>query len=161
VDARLALVRAEPYEGGSADVATQEDAKAAVDNVIARLGLKPGQIIQEFGYDTDTDADFRAAFEEATGEALVDEDYGDVTDGTLVWFRDGDDDLADLLMDAQSLLDDGASVWVCTPKAGQPGHVQPREVQEGASVAGLHATSTFVIGGGWTATHLVEKGRSK
>nr|WP_062464444.1 DUF3052 domain-containing protein [Demequina soli] len=132
-----------------------------MDAVVARLGLKAGQIIQEFGYDDDTDADFRTAVESLTGEELVDEDYGDVTDGCVVWFRDGDDDLADLLMDAQTLLDDGAAVCLCTPKAGQAGHVQPRDVQEGASVAGLHATSTFVIGGRWTATYLVEKGRSK
>ncbi|WP_062289318.1 DUF3052 domain-containing protein [Demequina phytophila] len=142
-------------------MATQEDAKAAVDAVVAKLGLKSGQIIQEFGFDDDTDADFRAAIESITGEDLVDEDYGDVTDGTLVWFRDGDDDLADLLMDAQTLLDDGAAVCVCVPKAGQDGHVLPRDVQEAASVAGLHATSTFVIGSEWTATYLVEKGRSK
>ncbi|WP_062385438.1 DUF3052 family protein [Demequina iriomotensis] len=141
-------------------MATQEDAKA-VDAVVARLALKAGQIIQEYGYDDDTDADFRDAVEAATGEDLVDEDYGDVTDGVVVWFRDGDDDLADLLMDAQTLLDDGAAVCLCTPKSGQSGHVQPREVQEAASVAGLHATSTFVIGTRWTATYLVEKGRSK
>ncbi|SEI94136.1 DUF3052 domain-containing protein [Demequina mangrovi] len=141
-------------------MATQEDARA-VDAVVARLGLKPGQIIQEYGYDSDTDAEFRTAVEAATGEDLVDEDYGDVTDGVVVWFREGEDDLADLLMDAQTLLDDGCAVCLCTPKAGQSGHVQPREVQEAASVAGLHATSTFVIGTRWTATYLVEKGRSK
>ncbi|WP_296666671.1 DUF3052 family protein [Demequina sp.] len=142
-------------------MATQEDAKAAVEAVVARLGLKTGQIIQEFGYDADADAPLRASIEAATGESLVDEDFGDVTDGSLVWFRDGDDDLADLLMDAQTLLDDGAPVVVCVPKAGVPGHVQPRDVQEAASLAGLNGTSTFVIGGTWTATHLVDKGRSK
>ncbi len=142
-------------------MATQEDARAAVEAAIARLGLDSGHIIQEFGYDDDVDESFRAAIEDATGEDLVDEDYGDVTDGSLVWFRDGDDDLADLLMDAQTLLDDGSPVWVCTPKAGVTGHVYPRDVQEAASLAGLHATSTFVIGVSWTATHLVEKGRSK
>lgn len=142
-------------------MATQEDANAVVGTAAARLGLKPGQIIQEFGYDSDVDADFRAGLEAATGESLADEDYGDVTDGVIVWFRDGDDDLADLLMDAQTLLDDGAPVWLLTPTAGRPDHVQPRDVQEAASLAGLHATSTFVIGGGWTATQLVDKGRSK
>lgn len=142
-------------------MATQEDAKAAVDAVGARLGLRSGQIIQEFGYDDDVDADLRAAVEAVTGEQLVDEDYGDVVDGALVWFRDGDGDLTDLLMDAQTLLDDGAQVWVCTPKAGNGGHVQPRDVQEAASLSGLHATSTFVSGGRWTTTSLVEKGRSK
>ncbi len=142
-------------------MATQEDAKAAVDAVVARLGLRSGQIIQEFGFDDDVDADFRAAVEAVTGEDLADEDYDDVADGALVWFRDGDGDLTDLLMDAQTLLEDGAQVWVCTPMAGKEVHVFPREVLVAASLSGLHATSTFVIGGQWTATSLVEKGRSK
>ena len=128
---------------------------------VSRLALKPGLVIQEFGYDDDCDEAFRVAVAEATGEDLVDEDFGDVTDGVLVWFRDGDDDLADLLMDVQTLLDDGACVWLLTPKAGVTGHVEARDVGEGASLAGLHATSTFVIGENWTATQLVEKGRSK
>lgn len=137
------------------------DAQTVLDTAVERLGLKPGQIIQEFGYDDDVDAAFRTAVEQVTGEALADEDYGDVADGALVWFRDGDGDLTDLLMDAQTLLDDGAPVWICTPKAGSDHHVKPRDIQESASLAGLHATSTVVIGSGWTSTALVEKGRSK
>jgi len=142
-------------------VAIAASASAGESGPIARLGLKPGLVIQEFGYDDDCDEGFREAIESATGEELVDEDYGDVTDGAIVWYRDGDDDLADLLMDVQSLLDDGACVWLLTPKAGVTGHVEPRDVGEGASLAGLHATSTFVIGESWCATQLVEKGRSK
>lgn len=134
---------------------------ATQEGVVTRLGLKAGQIIQEFGYDDDCDEDFRASIADVTGEDLVDEDFGDVTDGVIVWFRDGDDDLADLLMDVQTLLDDGGSVWLLTPKSGVSGHVETRDVGEGASLAGLHATSTFVVGENWTATQLVEKGRSK
>jgi len=148
-------------EGSGATVATVDGAKAGETGLIARLGLKPGLVIQEFGYDDDCDEGFREAIEAATGEELVDEDFGDVTDGVIVWYRDGDDDLADLLMDVQTLLDDGACVWLLTPKAGVTGHVGPGEVGEAASLAGLHATSTFVFGEGWAATQLVEKGRSK
>lgn len=142
-------------------MATQEGVTPADAGVITRLGLKAGQIIQEFGYDDDCDEAFRASIVDVTGEELVDEDFGDVTDGVIVWFRDGDDDLADLLMDVQTLLDDGGSVWLLTPKSGVTGHVETRDVGEGASLAGLHATSTFVLGESWTATQLVEKGRSK
>lgn len=142
-------------------MATQEDATAADSSVAARLGLKHGHVIQEFGYDDDVDSNLREAIEKVTGESLADEDYGDVTDGALVWFRDGDDDLADLLMDVQSLLDDGRPVWLLTPKAGSDGAVEPRDVEESSSLAGLHATSTFVVGSGWWCTQLVEKGRSK
>ena len=149
------------YEGSGASVATADGVTSGDTGVVARLGLKPGLVIQEYGYDDDCDSAFREAIQEATGEDLVDEDFGDVTDGVIAWFRDGDDDLADLLMDVQTLLDDGACVWLLTPKAGVTGHVGPRDVGEAASLAGLHATSSFVIGENWTATQLVEKGRSK
>lgn len=118
-------------------------------------------VVQEFGYDDDVCEALRDAVEEETGESLADEDYGDVTDAAIVWFRDGDDDLADLLMDVQSLLDSGGPVFVLTPKPGRDGYVLPRDIEESSSLAGLHATSTFVIDGVWSATHLVEKGRSK
>lgn len=141
-------------------MATMEGANAVDTAVIARFGLSTGKVIQEFGYDDDVDEALRAAIVEATGEELVDEDYGDMTDGVLLWFRNGDDDLADLLLDVQSLLDDGGTVLMLTPKAGKPGHVEPRDVEEGSSLAGLHATSSVVVGQGWTATHLAQKGRS-
>ena len=142
-------------------MATQEGARAVDTVAIARFGFTAGKVVQEFGFDDDVDEAFRAAIAEATGEPLVDENYGDVTDGVLVWFRDGDDDLADLLLDVQSLLDDGGEVVLVTPKAGHPGHVQPRDVEEASSLAGLHATSSVVIGPAWSATHLAQKGRSK
>jgi hypothetical protein len=147
-------------EGGGAAVATKEGSSTVYATVTERFGFSAGKVVQEFGYDDDVDETLREAIVEATGEQLVDEGYGDVTDGVLVWFREGDDDLADLLMDVQSLLDDGGAVVLLTPKAGKPGHVEPRVVEEGSSLAGLHATTTIVVDG-WTATHLAEKGRSK
>ncbi|WP_234983247.1 DUF3052 domain-containing protein [Demequina sp. NBRC 110053] len=142
-------------------MATEDGASTIDAGVIDRFGFERGMIIQEFGYDDDADEALRTAIEDLTGEDLADEEFGDVTDGALVWFRDGDEDLADMLMDVQSLLDDGACVWLLTPKAGTTGHVLPGEVQESSSLAGLHATSTFVVGEGWSCTQLVEKGRSK
>ena len=148
-------------EGSVATVASQDGASTVDAGIIDRFGFERGMIIQEFGYDDDADESLRAAIEDLTGEDLVDEDFGDVTDAVLVWFRDGDDDLADLLMDVQSLLDDGGGVWLLTPKAGTTGHVLPGDIQEASSLAGLHATSTFVVGEGWSCTQLAEKGRSK
>jgi hypothetical protein len=130
-------------------------------SVIDRFGLKKGTVVQEFQHDADADEALRAGIEAATGHALVGEEHGDVTDAALIWYRDGDDDLADILMDSQTLLDDGAPVWLLTPKAGKPGHVPQRDIEEAASLAGLHATSTFVAGAGWTATRLVEQGHQK
>lgn len=148
-------------ERGIAAVATTQGSDSIDATIVARLGLETGMIVQEFGYDDDVAVALRTAIEDATGEKLVDEDYGDVTDACILWFRDGDDDLADLLMDVQSLLDAGGSVWLLTPKAGRDGHVPPRDVEEASSLAGLHATSTFVIDSAWTATQLVEKGHMK
>lgn len=142
-------------------MATTEGSETLDTSVVSRLSLTTGMVVQEFGYDADVCEALRGAIEDATGEDLVDEDYGDVTDAAIVWFRDGDDDLADMLMDVQSLLDSGYQVILLTPKAGKDGHVPPREVEEASSLAGLHATSTFVVDGNWAGTVLVEKGRSK
>ncbi len=142
-------------------MAITEGSGTVESTVVSRLGLATGLIVQEFGYDDDVCEALRAAIESVTGEGLVDEEYGDVTDAVIVWFRDGDDDLTDLLVDVQSLLDSGGDVLLLTPKAGKPGHVHPRDVEESSSLAGLHATSSFVVDGTWTATQLVEKGRMK
>ncbi|MDR1153067.1 MAG: DUF3052 domain-containing protein, partial [Bifidobacteriaceae bacterium] len=55
-----------------------------------RFGFASGQWVQELGYDDDVDFDLRDAIEELTGTDLVDEDWGDVADATIVWWRDGD-----------------------------------------------------------------------
>ena len=73
---------------------------AADQPMAARLGLKPGQVVQEFGYDDDVDDDLRAAVEGHIGNELVDEDTEDVVDAALYWWRDGDGDLVDALVDA-------------------------------------------------------------
>jgi len=142
-------------------VATTEGSQTVEATVVARLALTTGMVVQEFGYDGDVSEAFRRAIQTATGEDLVDEDYGDVTDAAIVWFREDDDDLADMLVDVQSLLDSGYQVVLLTPKAGRAGHVPPSEVEEASSLAGLHATSTFVVDANWAGTVLVEKGRSK
>ncbi|MBN2177578.1 MAG: DUF3052 domain-containing protein [Demequinaceae bacterium] len=133
----------------------------AVEAGVARLGLVKGMVVQEFLYDADADEALRNAIARVTGQALVDDGYGDVTDAALVWYRNGDDDLADVLLDVQTLLDDGAPIWLLTPKAGLPNQVEQRDIEEAASLSGLHATSTFVISPVWKATQLVEKGRQK
>ena len=148
-------------ERGTRAVATTEGSEALDTSMVSRLGLTQGMFVQEFGHDADVCEALRKAIMSVTGEDLVDEDYGDVTDAAIVWFREGDDDLADLLMDVQSLLDGSSQVVLLTPKAGRAGHVFPRDVAEASSLAGLHATSTFVVDADWTATQLVDKGRSK
>ncbi|GII98103.1 Protein of unknown function (DUF3052) [Sediminihabitans luteus] len=120
----------------------------------SRLGFTTGQVIQEFGWADDVDDALRAAIEEVVGGELVDEDYGDVTDGVIVWWREEDGDLTDMLVDVQTVLDDGGAIWILTLKPGRGGHVPHGEVQEASTTAGLHAMSTFSIAPEWNATKL-------
>ena len=55
-----------------------------------RLGIKPGQVVQEIGYDDDCDEDLRDAIGDVDGVELVGEDYDDVVDVVLLWWRDED-----------------------------------------------------------------------
>ena len=89
-----------------------------------RLGIKPGQVVQELGYDDDCDEQLREAIASLQDVELVDEDYDDVVDVVLLWWRDGDGDLVDALVDALTPLADGGYIWLLTPKAGRPGHVE-------------------------------------
>ena len=70
-----------------------------------RLGIKPGQVVQEIGYDDDCDEQLRQAISRVDGVELVDEDYEDVVDVVLLWWRDEDGDLVDALVDALTPLD--------------------------------------------------------
>jgi hypothetical protein len=120
----------------------------------ARLGLKAGQVVQEFGYDDDVDDDLRLAIETLTGSELADEDDQDVVDAVLYWWREGDGDLVDALVDALTNLADGGVIWLLTPKSGRPEHVRPSEIEEAAPTAGLHATSSISVCQDWTGTRL-------
>ncbi|CAM5234673.1 hypothetical protein SCALM49S_02820 [Streptomyces californicus] len=59
-------------------------------NPAARLGFEPGQVVQEIGYDEDVELELREGIEATTGQELVDEEYDDVADVVLLWFRDED-----------------------------------------------------------------------
>ena len=83
-----------------------------------RLGIKPGHVVQEIGYDDDCDEALRDSVVALEGAELVDEDYDDVVDGVLLWWRDGDGDLVDALVDALTPLADGGYILLLTPKTG-------------------------------------------
>lgn len=125
------------------------------------LSLTDGLVVQEIGYDDDVDYDLREAIELATGTELVDEDYDDVTDAAVIWWREDDLDLTDTLVDALALLEDGGVIWVLSPKPGRPGYPDPSEISEAATIAGLHATSSKSVGPDWSGTRLSARGRTK
>jgi hypothetical protein len=120
-----------------------------------RLGIKPGQVVQELGYDDDVDEQMRDAIAGVEGVELVDEDYDDVVDVVLLWWREGDGDLVDALVDASPPLADGGYIWLLTPKAGRQNHVEPSDIGEAAPTAGLSQTSSLNAGRDWSATRLV------
>jgi hypothetical protein len=121
----------------------------------ARLGFAEGQVVQEFGYDADVDDDFRFALEDLTKTDLEDEDYGDVADAVLIWWRDGDGDLVDAVVDGLTNLAVAGFIVVLTPKAGRAGHLDASELEEAATTAGLHTSGAVNACEDWTATRLV------
>lgn len=132
---------------------------AAEQGAAQRLGLSEGQVVQELGYDDDVDHDLRDDVEALTGQELLDEDAQEVVDAVLLWWRDGDGDLVDALVDSLVSLADTGVVWLLTPKAGRPDHVAPSEVEEAAPTAGLHATRTVSPSKDWVAVRLVGRSR--
>jgi hypothetical protein len=120
-----------------------------------RLGFKPGMVIQELGWDDDTDDDLRVAIEDAIDADMVDGDYGNVVDAVVLWWRDDDGDLVDALVDALTDLVGGGAIWLLTPKVGRPGAVEPTDIAEAAPVAGLAQTTTAAVSKDWAATRLV------
>jgi len=120
-----------------------------------RLGIQHDQIVQELGWDEDSDDDLRADVEEACGSELLDEDADEVIDVVLLWWRDGDGDLVDRLMDAIVPLAEDGVIWVLTPKTGKSGHVQPADIAEAAPTAGLMQTSSANLGD-WSGSRLVQ-----
>ncbi|NKY57299.1 DUF3052 domain-containing protein [Nocardia flavorosea] len=130
---------------------------AAADdqNFAQKLGITHGMVVQELGWDEDTNDDLRADVEETSGSELLDEDSDEVIDVVLLWWRDGDGDLVDELMEAIGPLADDGFIWVLTPKTGNDGHVDPSEIAESAPTAGLTQTSAIKLGE-WSASRLVQ-----
>jgi hypothetical protein len=141
--------------GGKGVSATAENAEG--ERLAGKLGFQQGQIVQELGYDEDCDEALRSAIASLTGSELVDEDFDDVVDAVLLWWRDDDGDLVDAMVDALISLGDGGVVWLLTPKAGRPGHVEPGEIGDAAPTAGLHQTSSISAALDWSGTRLVTR----
>ena len=129
--------------------------------VAEKLGIEPGQVVGELGWDEDVDDDVRAAVEERCGSELLDEDADEVLDVILLWWRENDGDLVDELMDATGPLAEDGVIWVLTPKTGRPGHVEPSDIAEAVPTAGLAQTSNISVGPDWTGTRLVSPKSAK
>ena len=120
-----------------------------------RLGLKPGMVIQELGWDNDTDDELRGSIEDCIDADMVDGDYGNVVDAVLLWWRNDDGDLVDGLVDSLTDLVGGGDIWLLTPKIGRPNAVDAADISEAAPIAGLSQTTTVTVSKDWAATRLV------
>lgn len=130
--------------------ANQQD---GADQVSGQFELTEGMLVQEVGWDSDCDESISEAIEDAVGSELLEEDTDEVVDAVLLWWRAGDGDLVDRLMDAVTPLTDDGSVWVLTPKTGLDGHVEPAVIAESAQTAGMLQTRTAALGE-WAGSRL-------
>lgn len=139
--------------GTSADSAAQR-------GPAEKLGIQAGAVVQVLGSDgsdglvVDQDLLDDVAARAGT-ELIVGSDSDDVVDVVLLWWRDGDGDLVDALVDALTNLADNGVVWLLTPKAGRPGHVEPSDIDEAAPTAGLSSTRSTSAAPQWSGTRLV------
>ena len=60
-----------------------------------------------------------------------------------------------VLVDSIAPLADDGYIWLLTPKRGRDGYVEPSDISEAASVAGLSQTSIATVGPDWAGARLV------
>ena len=122
-----------------------------------RMGFVPGELILEVGYGSDCDDVLRSEIVAITGTQLREGETTEVVDAVILWWRDGDGDLVDELMDALTYLTETGPIWVLTPKLGRDGHVESSDIQDAAPIAGLSQTSTIALAQDWAGTRLVAR----
>lgn len=127
------------------------DARSSIG---VKLGLTTELVIQELGWDEDVDDGLRVAIEDAIDGELVDEAM-DAVDVVLLWWRDGDGDLVDGLVDGVVDLSAAGVMWLLTPKVGRSGYVDNSDISEAAVTAGLALTTSANVSPDWAAHKLL------
>ncbi len=139
---------------------------AAQRGLAEKLGIEPGAVVQVVGADPDSDVPADTSLLDdvaarAGTELVMTDDSDDVVDVVLLWWREGDGDLVDALVDSLTNLADNGVVWLLTPKAGRAGHVEPSDIDEAAPTAGLSSTRSTSAAPDWSGTRLVSPRASK
>jgi hypothetical protein len=112
---------------------------------VERLGIKVDQLILEVGFDqSDCDQTIRDAINTKTGNKFLDATSQEVVDAVILWWRDGDGDLVDELVDALTYLTEDGAIWLFTP-------------QDAAPTAGMSQTTSFSACADWSATRLIAR----
>ncbi len=132
-----------------------EDAGRTSD-IAGKLGVEPGMVVQELGWDSDVDEAVRDAVEERAGDELLDEDADEVIDLVLMWWREGDGDLVDALIDAIGPLADNGVIWVLTPEdRAAAGTSSPARSPRPRRRPGSRRRPTSRVSDGWAGSRLV------
>jgi Protein of unknown function (DUF3052) len=129
-----------------------------------KLGIEPGMVVQVVGGGEDAEIDQSLMDDVAARagtELITTDDSDEVVDVVLLWWREGDGDLVDALVDALTNLGDSGVVWLLTPKAGRDGHVEPSDIDEAAPTAGLSSTRSTSAAPEWSGTRLVSPKASR
>jgi len=120
---------------------------------VERLGIKVDQLILEVGFDeSDCDQTIRDAINSKSANTSQ-----EVVDAVILWWRDGDGDLVDELVDALTYLTEDGPIWLFTPKVGRPGYVESSDIQDAAPTAGMSQTTSFSACADWSATRLIAR----
>ncbi len=143
---------------------------AAQRGLAEKLGIEPGHVVQVTGTGGPTEPAEAAAVDQellddvaarAGTELITTDDSDEVVDVVMLWWREGDGDLVDALVDSLTNLADHGVVWLLTPKAGRAGHVEPSDIDEAAPTAGLASTRSTSAAPEWSGTRLVSPRASK
>jgi len=125
---------------------------------VERLGITQDQLILEVGFDqSDCDQIIRDAITAKTGNKFLDATSQEVVDAVILWWRDGDGDLVDELVDALTYLTEDGPIWLFTPKVGRPGYVESSDILDAAPTAGMTQTTSFSACADWSATRLIAR----
>lgn len=130
--------------------------RAAQRGLAEKLGIEAGTVVQVIGSGEDVDSALLAdVADRCDAEVIQGEDTDEVVDVVLLWWREGDGDLVDTLVDALTNLGDQGEIWLLTPKAGRAGHVEPSDIDDAAPTAGLSSTRSTSAAPEWSGTRLV------
>ena len=132
--------------------------QAADRGLAQKLGIEPGMAVQVLGAESGEPAVDQSLLDDVAARAgtelIMGDDSDDVVDVVLLWWREGDGDLVDALVDSLTNLGDSGIVWLLTPKAGRDGHVEPSDIDEAAPTAGLTSTRSTSAAPEWSGTRL-------
>ena len=78
------------------------------------MGLAKDDLVLEVGHDSDCDSTLRDQIMSITGTIFLEGSTNEVVDAVIIWWREGDGDLVDELMDALTYLVENGAIWVMT-----------------------------------------------